>query len=358
MDQVEMPAHEDVDGSPRSIDFVTLGMFIIDEIHPPPSAVDQTPQTDIIGGAGTFSAIGARLFSPPPTSSKTVGWVIDAGTDFPAPICSAIDSWQTSALIRPRDALTTRGWNGYGENEYRAFRYLTEKKRLTADDLTTDLLGSRSFHLICSPTRCMTMVQQILARRSAAFGRDKARPTIIWEPVPDLCTPAELAGTLEALKCVDVISPNHDELGALFDYHHTAGVHKPTVEDHAQRLLAKGIGSNSAGAVVVRCGKEGCYIATTQLTRWLPAFHRDQANVIDPTGGGNGFLGGLAVGLVRSGGDVVEAARVGSVAASYCIEQVGVPALTCAGGGGLGRAEEWNGSRVLERLAEFKDRTN
>jgi hypothetical protein len=35
-----------------------------------------------MGGAGTFSAIGARLFSPPPRS-KSVGWIIDAGTDFP-----------------------------------------------------------------------------------------------------------------------------------------------------------------------------------------------------------------------------------------------------------------------------------
>ncbi|KAK0365444.1 hypothetical protein LTR02_009656 [Friedmanniomyces endolithicus] len=345
-------------GKPSSIDFVTLGMFIIDDIYPPPSAPNQTSQKDIIGGAGTYSALGARLFSPPPTQSKTVGWIIDAGTDFPAAVHSQIESWQTSALIRPREALTTRGWNGYGENESRAFRYLTEKKRLTVDDLSPDFLGARSFHLICSPLRCIDMIQQILTHRTE---HNEANPYIIWEPVPDLCIPAELPNTLQAMKHVQVISPNHEELASLFSQTHPAtGVDRALLENHAQRLLASGIGpaaNNNNGAVVVRAGKEGCYIAARDgSARWLPAYHQDSRKVVDPTGGGNGFLGGFAVGLARTG-DVVQAARVGSVAASYCIEQVGVPSITCAQDEGMGRVEEWNGSRVEERLAEFRGRT-
>ncbi|KAK1071363.1 hypothetical protein LTR74_003493 [Friedmanniomyces endolithicus] len=341
-------------GKPSSIDFVTIGMFIIDDIFPPPSAPNQTPQKDIIGGAGTYSALGARLFSPPPTQSKTIGWIIDAGTDFPAAVHSQIESWQTSALIRPREALTTRGWNGYGENESRAFRYLTEKKRLTVDDLSPDFLGARSFHLICSPLRCMEMIQQILAQRA---GHDESQPVMIWEPVPDLCTPAELANTLQAMRHVQVISPNHEELASLFSQTHpAAGVDRALVEHHAERLLTSGIGPNNNGAVAVRAGKEGCYIASHRLSRWLPAYHQDSRKVVDPTGGGNGFLGGFAVGFARTG-DVVEAARMGSVAASYCIEQVGVPAITCAHDEGMERVEEWNGSRVSGRLEEFRGRT-
>ncbi|KAK0251608.1 hypothetical protein LTR91_002471 [Friedmanniomyces endolithicus] len=337
-----------------SIDFVTLGMFIIDDIYPPPSAPNQTPQKDIIGGAGTYSALGARLFSPPPTQSKTVAWIIDAGTDFPATVRSQIESWETSALIRPREVLTTRGWNGYGENESRAFKYLTEKKRLTVDGLSPEFLSSRSFHLICSPLRCTHMIQQILAQRA---GNHKSQPVIIWEPVPDLCVPSELPNTLQAMQHVQVISPNHEELGSLFSQTHpAAGVDRALVENHAHRLLDSGIGPNSQGAVVVRAGKEGCYIASHRLARWLPAYHQDSRKVVDPTGGGNGFLGGLAVGLARTG-SVVEAARWGSVAASYCIEQVGVPAITCVHDEGTGVVEEWNGSRVEERLEEFRGRT-
>jgi sugar/nucleoside kinase (ribokinase family) len=310
-----------------------------------------------MGGAGTFSAIGARLFSPPP-QSRSVGWIIDAGTDFPTELKEHISSWETGVLIQPRNAPTTRGWNGYGENDHRAFKYLTEKKRLTADDLTPELLAAKSFHLICSAVRCGELVQRLKERRAEALGQTSAEPIIVWEPVPDLCTPEELENTKSALKCVDVLSPNHEELGALFDFQHAASVEKWAIEKHAEDLVAGGIGANGNGVIVVRSGKEGCYIARSggdETSCWLPAYHTDQKKVVDPTGGGNGFLGGLAVGLVRSGFDVVEAARWGSVAASLCIEQVGMPQLTAPASAGT--SELWNGISVEDRLRELKERT-
>lgn len=309
-----------------------------------------------MGGAGTFSAIGARLFSPPP-QSKSVGWIIDAGTDFPDELRSLVSSWDTGVLIQPRNALTTRGWNGYGENDHRAFKYLTEKKRLTAEDLTPELLAAKSFHLICSAVRCSELVQRILERRAEALGSDAPRPIIVWEPVPDLCTPEELENTKAALNCVDVLSPNHEELGALFGFEHASGVEKQAVEKHAGELVASGIGRQGEGVIVVRSGKIGCYIARSggdKRSCWLPAYHTDQSKVIDPTGGGNGFLGGLAVGLVRTNFDVVEAARWGSVAASLCIEQVGMPQLADFPSGGK---ELWNGVSVEDRLRDLKQRS-
>lgn len=309
-----------------------------------------------MGGAGTFSAIGARLFSPPP-QSKSVGWIIDAGTDFPDELRSLVSSWDTGVLIQPRNALTTRGWNGYGENDHRAFKYLTEKKRLTAEDLTPELLAAKSFHLICSAVRCSELVQRILERRAEALGSDAPRPIIVWEPVPDLCTPEELENTKAALNCVDVLSPNHEELGALFGFEHASGVEKQAVEKHAGELVASGIGRQGEGVIVVRSGKIGCYIARSggdKRSCWLPAYHTDQSKVIDPTGGGNGFLGGLAVGLVRTNFDIVEAARWGSVAASLCIEQVGMPQLADFPSGGK---ELWNGVSVEDRLRDLKQRS-
>jgi sugar/nucleoside kinase (ribokinase family) len=103
--------------------------------------------------------------------------------------------------------------------------------------------------------------------------------------------------------------------------------------------------------VVVRCGKDGCYVATRQKSQWLPAYHRlGSGKVVDPTGGGNGFLGGLAIALAR-GKDVVEAAIWGSIAASFAIEQVGMPALTQDVDG-----ERWNGQRLQTRVDNFVQR--
>ena len=95
--------------------FTTLGMFILDEIHPlPPSEA----QLNVIGGAGTYSALGARLFCPPPLS-RSVGWIVDAGDDFPDEVRETIDEWETGCVMRKRHGKTTRGWNGYGEREVR-----------------------------------------------------------------------------------------------------------------------------------------------------------------------------------------------------------------------------------------------
>ena len=75
----------------ESIDFVTLGMFIIGQhvfirfiilhfIHKLTLTPDEIeylpprpPARDILGGAGSYSALGARLFSPPPLSKSSAG---------------------------------------------------------------------------------------------------------------------------------------------------------------------------------------------------------------------------------------------------------------------------------------------
>lgn len=335
-------------GDRDAIDFVTMGMFIIDEIEFPPP---KPPVKDVIGGAGTYSALGARLFSPG-TQAKSVGWIIDCGSDFPQEIRDTIASWNTGVLMRETPhRLTTRSWNGYGEHEHRAFRYTTPKLRLDHDDLpNTDLIWSKSFHLICSATRCISLVEKILALRGSA-----PRPLFIWEPVPDLCTPEEFVKCCKALKHIDVVSPNHSELGALFskNTNGTDYVEHRVIENLCEQWLQSGIGQYDQGAIVVRAGKDGCFVARKGFQKWLPAYHQSAEKAVDPTGGGNTFLGGLAVGLVRGGGlnSVAEAAAWGSVSASFAIEQIGCPTLSRTE-----KEEIWNDSRVDERLSEFKER--
>jgi sugar/nucleoside kinase (ribokinase family) len=379
----------------------------IDFIPPTPAV------KDIAGGAGTYSALGARLFSPPPDAAS-VGWIVDKGSDFPESITTLIDSWQTSALYRhDPDRLTTRGWNGYeassGDKEKRAFKYLTPKKRLTADDLDSQLLQSRSFHLICSPLRCQELVGEITRRRKAAADPETyAKPIFIWEPVPDLCTPDELLNCTNTLPLVDVCSPNHSELaGFMGDTGidaETGVISTTAIERSCEQLLASM--PLQSFTLVVRAGEKGCYIAKNGgrrrnlgatatkkrpkkdyrrgglqhdtdmealfagllqdedgliareeievdpgIERWVPAYHQSSDAVIDPTGGGNTFLGGLAVALARGHG-VEDAVIRGSVAASFAIEQVGLPVLRTSEDG----HETWNDTSVEERLQDFLTR--
>lgn len=87
------------------------------------------------------------------------------------------------------------------------------------------------------------------------------------------------------------------------------------------------------------------------LERWIPAYHQEASRVVDPTGGGNSFLGGLAVALAR-GESIERAVEWSSISASFAIEQVGMPVLGMNDAG----METWNGIVVRDRLEEFQAR--
>ncbi|RVD89742.1 uncharacterized protein DFL_000735 [Arthrobotrys flagrans] len=335
------------DTSEPSIHFVTLGMFIIDQIHFPASGrvVD-----DIIGGAGTFGIIGARLFSPPPELSRTLSWIVDVGNDFPDEIKHELERWDTSLILRNTpERKTTRGWNSYGPADFRSFKYLTPRLRLTPDDFAnTPLINSLSFHLICSPGRCRDIINSLSSLRSSS-----KEPILLWEPVPDFCTPAELSTCLEVLKLTSVVSPNAAELGGFYGLPESEAK-RESIEINAEKWYLSGIGPDSNGPIIVRAGKDGCYIRYKEGRKWLPAYFDGEhsAQVVDPTGGGNCFIGGLAIGLVRTK-DVVFAAAYATVAASFAIEQIGMPVLSHREG-----IELWNGVEAKERLREYMGRVN
>jgi hypothetical protein len=87
-----------------------------DDIYFP---IPRLPVTGILGGAGSYAALGARLFRRPPKSHK-ISWTVHLGSDFPDNLRQEIDSWETSCnFISTPERLTTQSLNIYGENEYR-----------------------------------------------------------------------------------------------------------------------------------------------------------------------------------------------------------------------------------------------
>lgn len=232
-------------------------------------------------------------------------------------------------------------------------------------------LKAKCFHLICSPSRCIDLVKGIVAEREkllAIAPRGSPllpQPLFVWEPVPDLCIPDELENCYEALQHVDVISPNHVELASFFGQTSTLDDMK-LLGRLCNHLLTKGFRRNG-GAVVVRTGKRGCYTADGETHTAFPAYYApvndvgenspSSEKVIDPTGGGNAFLGGFCVALARDllieDRSAVETAAIyGSVAASFAIEQVGMPNLGSSEDG----TEVWNRVSAFTRLHEFQQK--
>lgn len=347
------------------VKFASMGMFIIDEIHYPPP---QDPVYDIIGGAGTYAVLGYRFFSQ--TAPREIGWFVDVGNDFPQHILDEINSWDTNAIIRTNLARqTTRGWNFYGENsnEERDFKYTTTKLRIETSDLTEniDLLASKSFHLICSPERCTSICTTVTKDRASAGITTPFY--VFWEPVPGVCSPKEFEKCIATLQYIDVLSPNALE-AAMF-----LGLPEPVDNIGIEKVALSFLMHmpRSHAAVILRCGSKGCVVFSRLPFRGscvcvtdpayqfsqFPAYHNPHNpdySVVDPTGGGNTFIGGLAAGYI-DGQDLVKAAVYGSVAAGLAIEQVGVPKLTSVS---KITEEQWNGETIADRIRKYCERYN
>lgn len=103
------------------------------------------------------------------------------------------------------------------------------------------------------------------------------------------------------------------------------------------------------GAYGMRSGERG---------RWVDAYwgseEEPSTRVVDVTGAGNAFLGGLSAGLILSGGDLYQAMYYASVSASFIVEQHGLPTLSSPGL--EGEDETWNGDQPRRRLSNLLDR--
>lgn len=255
--------------------------------------------------------------------------------------------------------------------------------------LSTEQVFSRTFHMVCSSARCASIVQRILERREELLRRGyvpsssaaAARPLFIWEPVPDLCTPEEQERFFAAIRVVDVVSPNELELGMMFG---RPGWEEKNEDDRelVRKIIKAGIGPDGNGTLVIRAGKDGSYAYSRDRGLWLPAYHQpDPSNpppVVDPTGGGNCFLGALAEGMISQGRALVEviesvlaqsrswknciqswgnngqiplALICATVAAGFVVEQIGVPKISEKDG-----KELWNGSEFTERVRVYTQR--
>jgi len=127
------------------------------------------------------------------------------------------------------------------------------------------------------------------------------------------------------------------------------------IEQACKAFLDFGVGLGGAGWVIIRSGHMGAFIACrSQPGKWMDPYWRTEECIVDVTGAGNSFLGGLAAGLSLRDGDVYEAAYFATVSASYTIEQYGLPRITRPSGDVL--SEEWNGDSPWRRLQELKAR--
>lgn len=124
---------------------------------------------------------------------------------------------------------------------------------------------------------------------------------------------------LRVIARVDLVCLNEAEIRQLWG--------RPDVSDGARALLACG-----PTAVVVKRAEHGATLFTAEGMFWCPAY--PVARVVDPTGAGDTFAGGLVGALARaaatSGAALRRAVVQGTVSASFAVESFSIDRLAAA----------------------------
>ncbi|KZT58747.1 Ribokinase-like protein [Calocera cornea HHB12733] len=317
---------------------VTLGMFIVDEFRfltedGEPTGKTQEPE---IGGGGTYCTPTLSVERLPPAQ---IGMIVDRGNDFSPAFQRTLDSY--GPIFQYRDdptRRTTRAANIY-RGELRGFEYLLPRVRISPKDLvSTRLEAPKMLHFICSPTRALEIIAEL---RELQWD-----PVLIYEPIPDLCIPEEMPQLVQVIPSLHILSPNADEALTLLSL--PLPPTASTITKAATELYTAS--PKPPGAVIIRAGELGAYVYSPQYPGvWVPPCDREGKPVVDVTGAGNAFLGGLAAGLELAGGDVLEAAVYASVTAGFTIEQDSLPPMR----EGLGE-EARRRLEVLRKRVELK----
>lgn len=326
--------------------FTSLGMFIIDEISFPTYKID-----GILGGGGTYAICGSRMVLKQSESFKC-SWIVDIGNDCPENIINELKSWNTGAVFRfDKNRKCTRGWNGYGENDFRMFKYLTPKKRITMLDFERYpwILKSKSYHFVCSPGRCIELIKE-LKELSIKHQIISNSVIIAWEPIPDCCTPEFLQQTIDILPHIDILTPNAAECASFFGQ--PEPINKEECENIAMKFIKYMVKPNSG--IVLRCGSLGCLLIESKTLeyKWFPAYYDSKTTpekIVDPTGCGNTFVGAFATTYVKYNKDFELACIYATIASGACLEQHGLPKISKDKNGN----DLWNGISFKERLLNY-----
>lgn len=170
--------------------------------------------------------------------------------------------------------------------------------------------------------------------------------TIVWEPLPSLCDNDHIEDFKKVFQSeIPIIfSPNAEEASRLL----TNNSEEPSTLEQCTELLNSIYQLADGNQVIIRCGKLGSVTRSPIDGKLLhyPAYHsKTPDKVIDPTGGGNTYLGGFAQ-IYETTKDYHIANICANVAASFAIEQVGIPEYKK-------NENTWNGTTFVDRLTSY-----
>lgn len=276
---------------------VIVGSTALDSIKTPKK---ENPR--LLGGSASYASIAASFFAP----VKMVGVV---GDDFPRKYISLYKKHGIDIeglQIKPGK---TFHWSGEYEVNMNNRRTLSTELGVFADfnPVLPESYRNAEFVLLANiaPSLQLHVLEQV------------KKPKFIAADTMDLWLNIALDDLLKLLKKVDLFVLNDSEAKLL------------TKDDNVISAIKK-IHKLGPKNVIIKKGEHGAILSVEGDLFVAPAY--PLLKVVDPTGAGDTFLGGLIGYLASANGKINENLRnavvYGAVTASFCCEGFGVTRLT------------------------------
>ena len=277
---------------------------------------------DVVGGSATYGAYAASTFAP-------VRLVAVVGSDFPEEQLTALSArgCDVAGVERRTDGKTFRWAGRYSDN------------LASRETLDTQLNVFASFDPKLPPSyrgTPLVLLGNIHPALQVSVLSQIERPRLVLADTMNFWIEGERKALGEMLARIDTLVINEEEVRQLSGEHNVAKAARATRKMGPKRIIVK---RGEYGALLF--DEEGAFFA--------PAYPLE--DVVDPTGAGDSFAGGLVGYLARNGEITPLALRraimVASACASYCVEGVGTSRLATLTEGAVG-----------SRIAEFHQLTH
>ena len=278
------------DSSPA---FVCTGSVILDDIVYP----DGRTSMAVLGGGGTHAVAGMNAWGVKP------GLLGAIGRDLPEAIATRLERmcdlrgvvWLDMPQLR---AWQIFEWNGRRTEIFRDEAMVPYLDVPSAADAAPAYDGAQAFHVL----REAEGLREYRARYPNA--------TLLWEPEQAYMVANNHDEFVATLPLVDIVTPNLLEASLVYG------------EDDPASLLRHML-DGGASAAVLRLGEAGSIAGLRENPRVLHVPAVPPREVVDVTGAGNTYGGAFLVGW-HGTHDLATAVSYGAVAASFCVEQLGV----------------------------------
>lgn len=288
------------------IEYVSFGI-VIDDL----AFADGCVVPSILGGGGPQAAWGmaAALYGSGRAAESRVGLAASVGHDLPA---DALEPLQLAEIdcsgVKPIWKATPRAWQVIDEFGTREHRWQIPPPQMDAIRphaglLTKKYRAARGYHWGLHPENPGLELAHALTKQGKIVSLETFRP-------PD--APLSDDALHDLLTACTIFSPNLEEATGMTGEHRRAPMLARFRSCGAQ-ILALRLGANGAEIWDFRGGRIEAVM--------VPAYG---TAAIDPVGAGNAFCGALLAALPLG---LKEAACHAVTAASYMIEQVGIPSM-------------------------------